>query len=76
VRGWRQKPRSLGDDGNARLTLDLIGTLFAISGVVAGVKSRLDVFGVTVLAFVAGNAGGVTRDVLIGAVPPAINRWS
>lgn len=59
------------------LTLDIIGTfVFAISGAVAGVKSRLDVFGVTVLAFVAGNAGGVTRDVLIGAVPPAaINRW-
>jgi uncharacterized membrane protein YeiH len=40
------------------------------------VKSRLDAFGVTVLAFVAGNAGGVIRDLLIGAVPPAaINRW-
>jgi uncharacterized membrane protein YeiH len=40
------------------------------------VKSRLDVFGVSVLAFVAGNAGGVTRDLLIGAVPPAaISNW-
>jgi uncharacterized membrane protein YeiH len=59
------------------LTLDVIGTfVFAISGAASGVKNRLDVFGVTVLAFVAGNAGGVTRDVLIGAVPPAaINRW-
>jgi uncharacterized membrane protein YeiH len=59
------------------LTLDLIGTLvFAISGAAAGVKSRLDVFGVSVLAFVAGNAGGLTRDVLIGAVPPAaISDW-
>ena len=29
-----------------------------------------------VLAFVAGNAGGMTRDVLIGAVPPAaISNW-
>jgi uncharacterized membrane protein YeiH len=53
-------------------TLDLIGTfVFAMSGAAAGVKKRLDVFGVSVLAFVAGNAGGVTRDVLIGAVPPA-----
>lgn len=59
------------------LTLDLIGTfVFAISGAASGVKNRLDVFGVTVLAFVAGNAGGMTRDVLIGAVPPAaLNNW-
>jgi uncharacterized membrane protein YeiH len=58
-------------------TLDLIGTfVFAISGAASGVKNRLDIFGVSVLAFVAGNAGGLTRDVLIGAVPPAaINDW-
>lgn len=58
-------------------TLDLIGTfVFAISGAASGVKSRLDVFGVSVLAFVAGNAGGMTRDVLIGAAPPsAIDNW-
>jgi uncharacterized membrane protein YeiH len=57
--------------------LDLIGTfVFALSGAAAGVKNRLDAFGVSVLAFVAGNAGGVTRDLLIGAVPPAaINDW-
>jgi uncharacterized membrane protein YeiH len=59
------------------LTLDLIGTfVFALSGAAAGVKHRLDAFGVGVLAFVAGNAGGVCRDLLIGAVPPAaINDW-
>jgi uncharacterized membrane protein YeiH len=59
------------------LTLDLIGTfVFALSGAVSGVKNKLDAFGVGVLAFVAGNAGGVTRDLLIGAVPPAaINDW-
>jgi uncharacterized membrane protein YeiH len=58
-------------------TLDLIGTfVFALSGAVSGVKNKLDAFGVGVLAFVAGNAGGVTRDLLIGAVPPAaINDW-
>jgi uncharacterized membrane protein YeiH len=50
--------------------------VFALSGAASGVKSRLDVFGVSVLAFVAGNAGGMTRDVLIGAVPPpAIDDW-
>jgi uncharacterized membrane protein YeiH len=59
------------------LTLDLIGTfVFALSGAAAGVKKELDLFGIGVLAFVAGNAGGVTRDVLIGAVPPAaIQDW-
>lgn len=58
-------------------TLDLIGTfVFALSGAVSGVKNKLDPFGVSVLAFVAGNAGGVTRDLLIGAVPPAaIKDW-
>ena len=59
------------------LTLDLAGTaVFAISGAAVGVKHRLDVFGVCVLAFVAGNAGGMLRDILIGAVPPvALVGW-
>ncbi|MGH7117841.1 MAG: trimeric intracellular cation channel family protein [Acetobacteraceae bacterium] len=52
--------------------LDLGGTfVFAISGALAAVNRRLDIFGILVLSFVAGNAGGITRDVLIGAVPPA-----
>jgi uncharacterized membrane protein YeiH len=57
--------------------LDLAGTLvFALSGAIAGVKRKLDLFGVLVLAFVAANAGGITRDILIGAVPPgAVNDW-
>jgi uncharacterized membrane protein YeiH len=57
--------------------LDLAGTfVFALSGAVAGVRHRLDVFGVLVLSFAAANTGGITRDVLIGAVPPAaINDW-
>jgi uncharacterized membrane protein YeiH len=57
--------------------LDLLGTfVFALSGASAGVRRRLDLFGVLVLAFVAGNFGGITRDVMIGAVPPAaISDW-
>ncbi|HKU80080.1 MAG TPA: TRIC cation channel family protein, partial [Rhodanobacteraceae bacterium] len=44
--------------------LDLGGTfVFAISGAAAAVKHRLDIFGVMVLAFAAGNAGGITRDL-------------
>lgn len=58
--------------------LDLGGTfVFAISGGVAAVRRRMDIFGVLVLAFAAGNAGGITRDLLIGAVPPAaISNWA
>src|SRR6185503_2708965 len=54
------------------LVLDLVGTfVFALSGGMAGVNRRLDIFGVLVLAFVAANTGGIARDLLIGAVPPA-----
>src|SRR5690349_24924141 len=57
--------------------LDLVGTfVFALSGAVAGVRRRLDLFGVLVLSFVAANSGGIARDVLIGATPPsAIRDW-
>ena len=59
--------------GTVWLVLDLAGTaVFAISGAATGVKYRLDTFGVCVLAFVAGNAGGMLRDVLLGATPPAV----
>ena len=59
------------------LVLDLIGTfVFALSGAMAGVKNRADLFGVLVLSFAAGNAGGIARDLLVGAVPPAaIGDW-
>ncbi len=59
------------------LALDLAGTfVFALSGATAGVQHRLDLFGILVLSYVAGNTGGITRDVLIGAVPPlAIEDW-
>ena len=54
------------------VAFDLGGTfVFALSGAAAGVKHRLDLFGVLVLAFAAGNSGGIARDVMIGAVPPA-----
>lgn len=57
------------------LVLDLVGTfVFALSGAAAGVKRRLDLFGVLVLSFAAASAGGIIRDLLIGAVPPAAMR--
>lgn len=54
------------------LILDLCGTLaFALSGAMAGIRCNLDVFGVLVLSFAASTFGGIGRDVLIGATPPA-----
>ena len=59
------------------LVLDLVGTfVFALSGAMAAVRRRLDLFGVLVLSFAAATFGGITRDLLIGAVPPAaISNW-
>ncbi|HWC02289.1 MAG TPA: trimeric intracellular cation channel family protein [Methylomirabilota bacterium] len=59
------------------LAFDLGGTfVFALSGATAGVNHRLDLFGVLVLAFAAGNSGGIARDVMIGALlPVAISDW-
>jgi uncharacterized membrane protein YeiH len=52
--------------------MDLGATfVFAISGATRGVRRRLDLFGVLVVAWVAAVAGGIARDLLIGAVPPA-----
>jgi uncharacterized membrane protein YeiH len=54
------------------LILDLCGTFaFALSGAMAGIRRRLDVFGVLVLSVAASTFGGIGRDVLIGAAPPA-----
>jgi uncharacterized membrane protein YeiH len=54
------------------LVLDLGGTFaFAISGAMAGIRRHLDVFGVLVLSFAASSVGGILRDLLIGAIPPA-----
>lgn len=52
--------------------IDLGATfVFAISGATQAVRQRLDLFGVLVVAWAAATAGGLARDLLIGAVPPA-----
>lgn len=54
------------------VALDLIGTfVFALSGAAQGAKHRLDLFGVMLLSIAAATAGGLMRDLLIGAIPPA-----
>ncbi|MFD3928006.1 trimeric intracellular cation channel family protein [Streptomyces sp. NPDC058614] len=52
--------------------LDLVGIfVFAISGALLAVRKNFDVFGIAVLAEVTALGGGLFRDVIIGAVPPA-----
>ena len=70
-----------GDNGAMTSTfvllLDFLGTFaFAISGALVAVRHKLDLFGVLVLSFAAAAAGGITRDVLLGATPPvALVDW-
>jgi uncharacterized membrane protein YeiH len=64
---------------NARvlLVIDLVGVcVFALAGATAAARQRLDLFGVLVLSFATASAGGILRDLLIGAAPPAaIRDW-
>lgn len=50
--------------------LDLLGTVaFAISGALAAMNRKLDLFGIFIIAFVTAIGGGTLRDVLIGNTP-------
>lgn len=50
--------------------LELAGTfVFALGGAAAGVKNRLDLFGLLVVSFATGAAGGITRHVLVADIP-------
>ncbi|MFR9802928.1 trimeric intracellular cation channel family protein [Pseudonocardia sp. RS010] len=55
------------------LALDLAGTfVFGLNGALTAVRTaRLDIVGVLALAVITALGGGITRDVLIGAIPPA-----
>lgn len=65
-----------GFDATLLLVLNLAGTfVFGLSGGLAAVRARLDVFGVMVLAVVVGIAGGITRDLLIGIPPQTFRDW-
>jgi uncharacterized membrane protein YeiH len=56
---------------------DLLGVfVFGLSGGLAGVRARLDLFGVAVLAVITALGGGVVRDLLLGLTPPfALRHW-
>ncbi|WP_402464925.1 trimeric intracellular cation channel family protein [Isoptericola aurantiacus] len=57
--------------------LELVAVFVAaVSGALAAVRKRFDMFGVLVLAWVCGLGGGILRDVLIGDTPPVgIASW-
>lgn len=53
--------------------LDLFGTfVFAVTGAFRAVKYELDILGVLVLSVFTGVGGGILRDVILGAYPPAV----
>lgn len=55
---------------NLLALIEIIGTFaFAVSGAIAAIKSRYDLFGILVLAFVTAIGGGTIRDLLIGNLP-------
>jgi len=52
--------------------LNLIGTfVFALSGALLAVGKNYDIVGMIVLAGITAIGGGVIRDLIIGAIPPA-----
>jgi uncharacterized membrane protein YeiH len=57
------------------LVIDLVGMfVFGLAGATAAVRQRVDLFGVLVISFATASAGGILRDLIIGAVPPATFR--
>ena len=60
------------------LVLDLAGTFaFALNGALTAVRAaRLDIVGVVTLGMITALGGGIVRDILLGALPPAtFNDW-
>lgn len=55
------------------LVLDLAGTFaFALNGALTAVRvARIDIVGVITLGMITALGGGIVRDVLLGALPPA-----
>lgn len=66
------QPAATGAADQLLLAVDLAGTLlFAVEGAMAAVDANLDLIGILTLAFCTAIGGGITRDVLLGALPPA-----
>lgn len=53
--------------------LEMLGTVaFAVSGAFVAIRKKFDIFGVLVIGALTAVGGGITRDILIGATPPAV----
>ncbi len=54
---------------------ELIGTTaFAISGAVVGIRKKMDLFGVAILAMTTAVGGGILRDIILNITPPSAFR--
>ena len=57
------------------IIFEILGTIaFSISGAIEAMKREMDLLGVLVLGLVTAVGGGILRDVLMGALPPAALR--
>lgn len=57
---------------NLLYLIDIIGTMvFAISGAITAFNKKLDIFGVSAVAFITALGGSTLRDLLIGSTPVA-----
>lgn len=52
--------------------IDIVGTMvFAISGALTAYEKKMDVFGISAVAFITALGGGTLRDLLMGSTPVA-----
>lgn len=57
---------------NVVLVLEVIGTIaFSSSGTMVGIRKKMDIFGVIVMAVTTAVGGGIIRDIILGCLPPA-----
>jgi len=63
----------MAPDPSVLLVLDLLGTFaFALNGALTAVRAaHLDIVGVLTLGLITAVGGGIVRDILLGALPPA-----
>ena len=55
--------------------MEILGTIaFAASGAMVGIRKKMDIFGICVLGVVTAVGGGMTRDVILGKLPSALQK--
>lgn len=55
--------------------MEILGTIaFAASGAMVGIRKKMDIFGICVLGVVTAVGGGMTRDVILGKIPSALQK--